>query len=63
MRRLTIASKILFLLCGRVSAETIASAIADDLTAVRGAATAFAVAAYSKADKGEGDFFLSYGLA
>jgi len=59
MRRLTIVSTIVLLLCGRSSGEAVSSANADDLTAVRGAATAFAVDAYSKADKGDGNFFFS----
>ncbi len=59
MRRLTIASTIMLLLCGRISGETVSSGTADDLTAVRGAATDFAVAAYSKTDKGDDNFVFS----
>lgn len=59
MRRLSIARTIALLLCGRGLGEIVSLTTADDLTAVRAAATAFAVTAYTKADKGDGNFVFS----
>lgn len=59
MRRLSFASTIALLLCGRASGEIVSLTTADDLTAVRAAATAFAVTAYTQADKGDSNFVFS----